>query len=194
MTLYELRQLIDGLLSTEAVQARFVPGLELVANLIAPLSSMPTDAEPEDDAEDDAEDDDAEDAEAEDDDAEDAEDDVDDDAEDAEDADDAPDDAAADAPEEADNFRYGWDGRRLTGEPEGQDYLFRRASDGSWYCLRGRQVVWTDDHNSAEVRRGMRAAGATALGISTHAGSTIEIVDAESGVVVRRYAERRRVD
>lgn len=47
---------------------------------------------------------------------------------------------------------------------------------------------------AAEVRRGMRAAGATALGISTHAGSTIEIVDAESGVVVRRYADRRRVD
>lgn len=182
MTLYELRQLIDGLLSTEAVQARFVPGLELVATLIAPLSSMPEDAEAEDDdAEGDAED------------AEDA-DDAEDDTEDADDAEDDADDDAEDAPEKADKFRRGWDGRRLSGEPEGKDYLFRRAADGSWYCLRGRHVVWSDDRSAAEVRRGMRAAGATALGISTHAGSPIEIVDAESGVVVRRYADRRRVD
>ena len=162
MTLYELRLLIDGLLSSEAVQARFVPGLELVAHMISPLYPTQADAEPEDDA---------------------------DDADDAEDDDDDDDDAA---PEKAAEFRRGWDDRIIKGEPGCGRYYLRRASDDALYYIDNRVTSWTKDPAVAKVSQGIRSAAASALGVSTYVGR-VDVVDVDSGEVVRAYEARRRV-
>ena len=190
----EIQAVLTYLADSRVILPQFSPGFRIASELIGAAIAA-TAEDTEEAGTDDAE---AEDTEADEEDDEEEEEDAEeeDDEEEGTEGTEAEDDAGAAAADDTpqDKFRRGWNNRILEGEPEGRDYLFRRAGDGFWYSLRGRRVIWTDDRNSAESRHGMRAASATALGISTHAGSAIEVVDNESGVVVRRYASRRRVD